>query len=325
LIIEEAQVLLTSQHYREPMAKIIRVLRVHTHIVALVGTCPPQLHGELCKITGISNWDVIRMPSTRANIQYAVVTVPADNVLDAAADYVLERIRAGVYGPNDKAMIFCRTKYDAAIIAAKMGTTAYTSETTPIERSRIYDDWTRGDQRTMVCSTILNYGINEQVLDVVHADVSYNLIDHVQAQNRAGRGGLPARAVLFIAEGRAPISDPAWLGADLLVPWAQNVDDCRRIVPSLFMDGAATTCMDLPKALLCDNCSRKLFSPPPAGLIPTPVATATTTSTLPPSFPSPSDPAIFPSGPRFLQFTPTDKGKGRAYTTGPGDVFAPGM
>ncbi|KAK6988386.1 hypothetical protein R3P38DRAFT_2422972, partial [Favolaschia claudopus] len=112
----------------------------------------------------------------------------------------------------------------------------------------------------IICTSILGVGVDQPVLDVVHADFPWEWFATIQEAYRGGRNGRHARALIYIPEGQKPFPfDPAKpFGQDLLVPWAYDDDECRRLQLSLFFDGTAVTCMTLTGAALCDNCQRKI-------------------------------------------------------------------
>ncbi|KAJ7764097.1 hypothetical protein DFH07DRAFT_1016628 [Mycena maculata] len=276
IVLDEAHIILTAVAYREPLARIFRTLGVEVHCTALSGTIPEHLLADFRRITRLE-WDVMRMPSQRPNITYGVVVAPRDEYKQKAVNYITARV-ANVYEPGDKAMVFCRTVALAEEIAGMLNTKAYHSKKSAEERERIYTDWEQGKEPVMVSTSVLGAGVNQDnVQDTCHVHLSHSLIDQVQEENRAGRNNQPARAIYFLPSDaardvRVDVGDP--FGADLLVPWAFNTEDCRRLQISLFMDGIAVTCLTLPGAALCDNCRRKALDPQrkaPTGLIPLPV------------------------------------------------------
>ncbi|KAJ7795571.1 P-loop containing nucleoside triphosphate hydrolase protein, partial [Mycena leptocephala] len=167
VVIDEAQLLVTSAHYREPMAKIIRMLLLRTHVTLLLGTLPPNLLPALSQITGIFSCDVVRMASSRPNLRYGVNIVSPDNTLDhpaetylhAAVAYIRRRVEHD-YGDDDRAMIFCRTKKSAYRVAELLGVSAYTSETPEKDRDGIFANWTTGIQKIMPTTGILGAGVD---------------------------------------------------------------------------------------------------------------------------------------------------------------------
>ncbi|KAJ7120621.1 hypothetical protein C8R43DRAFT_1136784 [Mycena crocata] len=224
----------------------------------LSATIPEHMMLDLCAITGIDSWDVIRMPTQRPNIAYAVKLHSEATYKKKAVNYITQRLE--YYKPDDRAVVYCRTKGVATEIANLLGTKPYTSNTPVAEREALFAAWMHGDARILVGTTIISCGINRPgVRDVVHVDVGHSLIDQFQEDCRGGRNGTRARAIYFVPENRAmlPAIPGQPFGAELLVPWAKNRDDCRRIVPSAFLDGKPVTCIDLRNAELCDNCLRK--------------------------------------------------------------------
>jgi hypothetical protein len=250
--------LLTAHAYREPLKQFFVLLGVKTHITAMSGSFPPQLYCDFCELTGIDSWDVIRMPSSRPNIAYSVKIHPHQMFKAEAVRYVQDIIRG--YNPGEKAMVFCRTKRDADFVAQQLGTEAYHSAQSPEVRQKLFKEWCDGIRSVIVATSILGAGIDQHVLDVVHVDVGWNIIDQFQEDNRAGRNNHLARSTYFVPAGRPPIGpDPAKpFGAELLVPWAMDTEQCRRVAISQFLDGVAVSCLMLKDAEFCDNCLRQI-------------------------------------------------------------------
>ncbi|KAJ7021259.1 hypothetical protein C8F04DRAFT_1314834 [Mycena alexandri] len=329
-VFDEAELLLTASKYREVMHRVIRVLiGLGVHVTLLIGTAPPHLIPDLREITGIHDPDIIRMRTSRPNIFYAVTVIEpepehrhnptkSEAYLHAAVAYIKARV-AQDYEPEDRAMVFCRTKAVAKRVGELLELTPYTSETAEDARDEIFGDWVSGRKPIIVCTSILGLGVDQQVRDVVHCNVSWDMIGHTQEQNRAGRGNLAARAILFITAGLDKFQTMSEeFGANLLLPWAYNKLVCRRVEPSRYLDGAATTCLILTGAIFCDNCEACMDDPshvPPAIAPPTPVSTKKV-----------SAPLSIDGSARLLHFTPVDKGKGQATApNGSGDVFAPAI
>ncbi|KAJ7719557.1 hypothetical protein DFH07DRAFT_1009590 [Mycena maculata] len=282
IVIDEAHIPVTSQHYREPMLKLIKILGVETHITALSGTFPPHIYADWCQLTGIREWDIVRMPTQRANIAYGVIICPPAAYKQKAVEYVQNRPKTTDYtNTDDKIMVFCRTRAVAEDIAELLGTTAYHSRTELDKCVEIFDDWTHNRTRVIACTSVLGAGVNQPVKDVVHVDLAWDLINQVQEAFRGGRNGTPARSVYFVPEKRPALLSPPGcpFGAELLVPWALDQSTCRRLPLSLFLDGVGITCLTMQgrNVQLCDNCRMQAFDSlrvPPAVPIPTPTRTA---------------------------------------------------
>ncbi|KAJ6566022.1 hypothetical protein B0H19DRAFT_1373798, partial [Mycena capillaripes] len=277
IILDEADILLTGYAYREPMKKFIKVLGVLTHITALSATMPPQLIRAFCEITGVPDWNIIRMPTTRPNVTYHVSVCPANTHIDAAINYVQNRLASDAYkGTNNNIMVFCRTKALTDDVAKRLGTQGYHSET-PIEtRTKLFDDFKNHVTNVLTGTSLIGRGIDQPVTDVVHIDVGWSIMDQVQEDNRGGRQSRPTRAMYFVPENRQPIPpDPVRpFGCELLVRWAPHPTECRRLALSLFLDGVGYTCMSIKNMALCDNCLRKAHDPTrvaPSLPLPTPI------------------------------------------------------
>ncbi|KAJ6542224.1 hypothetical protein DFH09DRAFT_827200, partial [Mycena vulgaris] len=213
---------------------------------------------------------VIRMSTVRPNIRYGVVLDDSDKYIAKAVKYVKDRV-ANDYGPNDKAMVLCRTRAIVDVVAELLGTTGYHAATPIAIQDRLFRDFVSEKGQVIVTSSILGIGVNQPICDTIHIDVGPNLIDQTQEDNRASCDGKNARCIYFLPHGRKPIRAEVGhpFGAELLVPWALNVTECRRPIISLVLDGVGVTCIELGTQQLCDKCRRRLknSAPPPIDLL----------------------------------------------------------
>ncbi|KAF7295738.1 C2H2-type domain-containing protein [Mycena chlorophos] len=259
IIADEAHLWITAQHYREVMRKLPMFLLFAVQFVCLTATMPDYLVLAFKEITRIADFYIIRAPTHRANVRYTVSLLPKNELDDALVSYVKNRIKQ--YRNGELMMVFCRTKKDAKRIAKRLDVRAYTSELEPKERDETYTAWkTKG---VIVNSPILGAGVDENVSDVVHYDVAWNVLDQFQEDNRVGRNGKDGDCLYFVdQERREERYDPQQpFGQELLVAWAKNTDACRRLMYSQFLDSVPVTCTSLANALPCDNCADKLADP----------------------------------------------------------------
>lgn len=266
---DEAHKLLTDANYREVFIAIKVLLQaVESPITFFTGSLPPSLEGPFREAAGLDCLEIIRMPTTRPEIQYAVIEHPQEKLLSEMANYIQSRVSA--YEPDHRCMVFCRSVKDTQVVAERLGVPPYYAHITPEgrqENARIFDDWVTGKSNIMVSTTILGCGIDlASVRDVVHYDMPHSIIDKHQQDNRAGRDGQPSRAIIFLPRNRTAANykkGDETFGANLLLPWAQDTATCRRILPAYFMDGIADPCVNMHGAQLCDNCERAAALPPP--------------------------------------------------------------
>ncbi|KAJ6464231.1 hypothetical protein DFH09DRAFT_1113127 [Mycena vulgaris] len=135
------------------MVRLIQILGIETQITGMSASIPPQLFPVFCELTGTDSWDVIRMSSLRPKIRYGVILADSDKYIATAVKYVKDRI-ANDYEPNDKAMVFCRTRAIVDTVAELLGTTGYHSATPIATQDRVFRDWTTVKKPMIMCSSI---------------------------------------------------------------------------------------------------------------------------------------------------------------------------
>jgi len=98
-----------------------------------------------------------------------------------------------------------------------------------------------------------------RIEDVIFYGIGYGLLNLVQGGGRGGRSGQRANVILLHND-RITNSHPGlWKEDDmellgLMLQWAQNRTECRRIIISNTMDGIQTVCRDLAGVQACDVC-----------------------------------------------------------------------
>jgi Helicase conserved C-terminal domain len=252
-VFDEAYKILTDINYREVFGCVRDLLTIKAPFVFLCGCLPPTLEPEFYKVTELQSVDVIRMPTSRPEIAYSVYMVDRKDMLDAVVKYMGQVTEH--YGDEDRAMIFCRTKQDTIQVAEALNLSPVYAGLDSNED--VFQGWILGEEKVIVSTSLLGCGIDvPAVRDVINYGLPFTALDKHQQDNRAGRDGKPARAVMFVDQGSKPntVKSNADFGASLLLPWAKDNRHCRRIFPSFYMDGVAEACTGLPNAELCDCC-----------------------------------------------------------------------
>ncbi|KAF7328313.1 C2H2-type domain-containing protein [Mycena sanguinolenta] len=277
IVFDEFHLLVLAFHYREPMRRICDAFKASTHISLFSGTFPPHLLLDLMEITGIYDWEEIRMPTENPNIAYGVTVLPKEKYIDGAVKYVSDRVKT-YRNPADKAMVFCCTCDETDYVAALLNVPPYHSKVDVDDRAATYSAWAKGATKIMVSTTILAEGVNLPVRDVVCIGHAHNALSKKQMTARTARNKTKGRAVFFVPADSEPIrANPSKpFGGEYLIQWAYDKTECRRIKDSLFLDGFAVNCISLEGAELCDNCDRAIRHdiPAPPLPVPTPVARA---------------------------------------------------
>ncbi|KAF8872171.1 hypothetical protein CPB84DRAFT_1753691 [Gymnopilus junonius] len=228
----------------------------------LTGTLPPQLLPRFTELTK-THWRIIRTPSVRRELCYEIKRVGRSEMFDAIAQHA-SRLVAG-YSSTQRCIIFCRTQSIACQIATTLHLDAYTADVDPDIRAKIMEAWISGRNKVMVSTSILGCGLDiKGIRNVIHVDVAYNMLDQHQQESRGGRDGLPCTVTTYVPQDRksVPFVDPAKnFGTTELYNWTLEQGQCHRLIPSLYLDGIATSLLfHLPRPRWLVICSSFISS-----------------------------------------------------------------
>ena len=237
----------------------------------MTATCPPPLRSEILCALGINDCHVIHAPTDRPEISYQVkVSLTLDEAKEELVTAVKERL-AGRTPPSFRGLVYCRSKKDVEDIAEKIGCDTFHAGRPEEERRASFRKWVDGNQKFMVCSSLMGCGIDvEGVAVVYHFGTPWLILDFVQESGRAGRGGKASISVVYAAsDEREPDDedDAALYGKMMMREWVLQNSVCRRVALSSFLDNRRTTCTLLKGAVPCDVCSAKSLEPHPGQLI----------------------------------------------------------
>ncbi|KAF9031901.1 P-loop containing nucleoside triphosphate hydrolase protein, partial [Panaeolus papilionaceus] len=160
---------------------------------------------------------------------------------------------------QDRCIVFCKTKREATDLAGEFQTTPVTSSQSIQTNAQTVSQWRIGVCKVLIGTSIIGVGLDHPtVRDVFHCGLAYTLVDQYQQESRAGRDGEACTATTYFLEGERGKQDEIHetMGSTLLHKMARDEIQCRRIAPSLFLDGVASDCLSLDKAELCNNCQR---------------------------------------------------------------------
>jgi hypothetical protein len=119
--------------------------------------------------------------------------------------------------------------------------------------------WRTGINKVMVSTSLLGCGLDYlHVRDVIHRGPSFTMLDQYQEDSRGGRDGLECGATTFVSDDMKiyPPENTHDLGFKVLIDSMNDKVTCRRMAPTLYLDGRAVQCVTLPGAVYCQNCSR---------------------------------------------------------------------
>ena len=276
--------IIQDKTYRDVFQELYPLRSTRVPFVFLDGTLPPSLEKPLMDTVKVTTWRVLRTVTTRPEIAYAVVPSPHVGISNAIKQDLSQRLLT--YTPQDRAIVFVRSRQMSRELAAHLGCQSYYSGIDKADD--IYKSWVQGQQPTIVSTTSLGSGIDiSSIRDVYFHDTPFTMIDFAQQSGRGGRDRQPSRATVYYDPHQVippnPVNIP--FGSQVINLWVERDDICRRIFLGYFLDGVAESCVSLG-AQLCDVCTRKLKEARPVIVQPFPPNPITQTTVDVPALPT---------------------------------------
>ena len=265
-VVDEAHIVLTHDMFRAVMKTLRWLGSIACQILLLSATVGPSLVDDLFEAFGITHYIVLREPTNRPNLSF---NVTHSSTPHQTLDYMVHDILSQP-APH-KAIIFCRSREVAELIAGRLGVPFCHGRMTPPEINSVLSQLRMGIVRLIVSTSVL--GVALDVMDlkwVIHFDYPYDIISYIQETGRAGQlTGTPAFSHVIIPQNstvRYPVPDR--FGAKLVYDWANNTQLCCRWLMQLFNDGVAEPCsMMRGVSHLCDICNVARLHPPERGAL----------------------------------------------------------
>jgi len=164
-------------------------------IVALTATATPTVQRDIVEQLGISDAGLFIHGFRRTNIAIELVAMRPGG-RDAATARLLavpDRRPAIVYSPTRK-----KAEALASTLARKMPAAVYHAGLPAAKRDAVQEQFLRGDLEVIVATIAFGMGIDKSnVRTVVHTALPASVEGYYQEIGRAGRDGLPSRAVLL--------------------------------------------------------------------------------------------------------------------------------
>ena len=258
IVVDECHVILNDGwNFRKRLQQMGVLGSAETQMVLLTATLPPTEQGRLFERMYWKPEEVrmIRASTVRQNIQYSVID---GGQTAAERDTQVEEMVGGVLRdanqPEGKVVIMCESKpkvrrvVEAGLFPCEMFHADLPDET----KEETLNEFRAGNVRVVVATGAFGMGIDiPDIRLIVHVDSPRNMMDYGQASGRAGRDGLPSRAVIM----RGGIEFDDELIKQYTDPGRKQ---CRRIDIDRYLDGDSRREQCQDGELLCDECQQRV-------------------------------------------------------------------
>ena len=163
--------------------------------LAFTATATERVRQDICEILGLRQPVLHQRGFDRDNLTYAVI--PSDKNRDQDIEGFLHE------HPDDNTIIYCTTVKRVEALytylkGAGLSVSRYHGRLTPEEKNRVQDDFIASKTRILISTSAFGMGVDKSDIRlVIHAQMPGSLEAWYQEAGRAGRDGLPAKAVLF--------------------------------------------------------------------------------------------------------------------------------
>lgn len=265
IVVDECHLVHTAADYRKAMDQVRQLRALGCPILCLTATLPPPLQPALEAALLLQRPLYIRSPTTRVDLAYGVVRLPASRapplLVEEAAGYIRRTLASNRYATSDPAarvLVFAASRRDADLLAERLGCPRYYSTSgTEGEKAAVLSGWIAGAPPLLVATNALAGVDYPSVRLVFHVDVPVGgAIEFAQGTGRANRdGGGGASIVLLPAGWRTPYRGPSAppLPEEVAAMYRVLAQPPCRIAPlSFYLDGRGRRCPG-PVAY-CDRC-----------------------------------------------------------------------
>ena len=237
VVIDECHVILNDQlDFRRHLQELGRLCFAETQMVLLTATLPPSEVHELFKRMYWMPEEVrlIRASTVRPNIRYSVIDGGRTRKeRQATLERVVEKVLNDAANPQGKVVVMCESKPTVKeIVAAGLFVCEpFHADLSERQNEETLHEFRAGLVRVIVATGAFGMGMDiPDIRLVVHVDNPRSIKDYGQASGRAGRDGLPSKAVII--RGGLDFED------ELVGQYMDaSAKQCRRVILDRYLDG----------------------------------------------------------------------------------------